>query len=353
MFGIPNNPPITTRRTCATASSRRSARASASCRCPALQTFQYEAKVPAQWHWQAGVQRALPWSMVADVSYVGNHGFNRLGALPERLADQPERGRHRRRLPAAVPGSDRAAARCPARPPSRPTCCGRIAGLGNINQNTDRVLGHLPLASRPRSPAGSATASRSVRTTPTGSRSRATPACSKRLQHAADGTISVRADQAQYEKLNETLDRRPHYLKANAVWDLPNVNSLGAVVGAHPQRLAARRRADGRFGCDLRPELQLQRQRRQREPDRLAGLRRPHRLHRRSGQRLLGQPVRAVQHRRRSRGPTYNSVGLESGRNIMRGCPDKTVDLSISRDIRVGGNRRLEFRWTRSTRSTR
>ncbi len=38
----------------------------------------------------------------------------------------------------------------------------------------------------------------------------------KRLQHAADGTISVRSDQADYEKLMENLDRRPHVFKANA-----------------------------------------------------------------------------------------------------------------------------------------
>jgi hypothetical protein len=55
----------------------------------------------------------------------------------------------------------------------------------------------------------------------------------RRLQHAPDGTISVRADQAQYEKLNENLDRRPHIVKANAVWDLPkSPASLGPVVGA-------------------------------------------------------------------------------------------------------------------------
>ncbi len=53
-------------------------------------------------------------------------------------------------------------------------------------------------------------------------------------------------------------------------------------------------------------------------------------------------------------GPTYDSVGLESGRNIMRGCPDKTVDLSLSRDIRMGGNRAARSSGsTCSTRSTR
>ena len=43
-------------------------------------------------------------------------------------------------------------------------------------------------------------------------------------------------------------------------------------------------------------------------------------------------------------GPTYNSLGMESGRNLLAGCPDKTVDLSILRNIRVGGSRQLQFR---------
>ena len=46
-----------------------------------LVTFQYDAKVPAQWQWQAGVQRVLPYAMAIDLSYVGNHGFARMGAL--------------------------------------------------------------------------------------------------------------------------------------------------------------------------------------------------------------------------------------------------------------------------------
>ena len=43
-------------------------------------------------------------------------------------------------------------------------------------------------------------------------------------------------------------------------------------------------------------------------------------------------------------GPQPGSVGMESGRNILRGCADKRVDLSLARDIRLGGNRRLQFR---------
>jgi hypothetical protein len=43
-------------------------------------------------------------------------------------------------------------------------------------------------------------------------------------------------------------------------------------------------------------------------------------------------------------GPTYGSVGLESGRNIFGGCPDHTVDMSIAKHIRFGANRNLQFR---------
>ena len=43
-------------------------------------------------------------------------------------------------------------------------------------------------------------------------------------------------------------------------------------------------------------------------------------------------------------GPTYGSTGTESGANLMSGCADHTVDLSIARTIRVGGNRAIQFR---------
>ena len=43
-------------------------------------------------------------------------------------------------------------------------------------------------------------------------------------------------------------------------------------------------------------------------------------------------------------GPGYNSVGLESGRNVMVGCPDHTVDLAIARNIRLGGSRNFQIR---------
>ena len=43
-------------------------------------------------------------------------------------------------------------------------------------------------------------------------------------------------------------------------------------------------------------------------------------------------------------GPTYGSNGMESGRNYMRGCGQSIWDLSLARNIRLGGRRSLQFR---------
>jgi hypothetical protein len=47
-------------------------------------------------------------------------------------------------------------------------------------------------------------------------------------------------------------------------------------------------------------------------------------------------------------GPSFGSVGMESGRNYLRGCPDHTLNMAVVRRIRFGKlfneTRRLEAR---------
>jgi hypothetical protein len=43
-------------------------------------------------------------------------------------------------------------------------------------------------------------------------------------------------------------------------------------------------------------------------------------------------------------GPTYFSDGLESGRNLLRNCANKTVDLALVRNFRLGGGRQAQVR---------
>ena len=51
-----------------------------------------------------------------------------------------------------------------------------------------------------------------------------------RLQHAADGTFSIRADQAEADELLGDNNPQAHIIKANFVWDLPDVHGSTAAV---------------------------------------------------------------------------------------------------------------------------
>src|SRR5207244_4136196 len=52
-----------------------------------------------------------------------------------------------------------------------------------------------------------------------------------RLQHNPDGTVTYRSDQAQADALFQTPPTR-HTMKANFVWDLPDVKSSAAALRA-------------------------------------------------------------------------------------------------------------------------
>ena len=43
-------------------------------------------------------------------------------------------------------------------------------------------------------------------------------------------------------------------------------------------------------------------------------------------------------------GPAIGSVGLESGNSYLKGCFQQTLDLSIARNIRLGGGRNIQLR---------
>src|SRR4029450_6734914 len=52
----------------------------------------------------------------------------------------------------------------------------------------------------------------------------------QRLQHNSDGTYVIRSDQAEYEELNSDMGNRRHLLKANFLWDLPDLHSSSDAV---------------------------------------------------------------------------------------------------------------------------
>ena len=177
-----------------------------------------------------------------------------------------------------------------------------------------------------------------------------------RHRHDPRGSGGVRS------ALNNDLTLQRHVLKANAMWDLPDLHAQAAPATSsavvNDWQLSGI--ADGGLGLrryDL-TDRQVQsgytyqnnaatRRNLTGSPDYAAKI------------VYVGDPGKGCSDNQYAQfnaaavtGPTYGSVGLESGRNILSSCPDKTVDLSLARNIRVGGARHSSSGWMPSTRST-
>jgi hypothetical protein len=293
------------------------------------------------------VQMALPWASSLDVSYVGNHGYNRLGALqggstvnlnavdigaaylPQN--QDPTLGTQ------AVPGAGA----------NVTNLLRAFRGLQGISQNTTEfhdTFHSIQTAYQRRFQNGF---SAGVNYT-LGLSLKGNTGLVKRLQHAADGTISVRADQAQYEDMFSDLGLQRHILKANAVWDMPDMATQGSsgskkVIGyiVNDWQLSGVLTANSGTKYDLSYSYQNNggNVNITGSPD--------------FGGRVvfLGDAGSGCSDNQYAQfnaaaitGPSYNSVGLESGRNLFSNCPTKIVDLSLSRSIRLGGGRLVQFR---------
>ena len=342
VFSIPGNPPIATAQDLRNGELQTLGQGLTTSPIPSLVVFQYDAQVPSSWQWQGGVQRALPWSMAVDISYVGNRGYNRLGsfqggstvnlnAVDFGTAYLPQ-SQDPTRAATAVPGGAAYSTNL-----LRP-----YAGLGNINQQTTEfsdTYHSIQTSVNRRFRNGFAFgANYTYQLSFTGN-----TGLQKRLEHLPDGSIQVRADQAEYERLNQDLGGRPHYLKAHAIWALPKVpQAFGRAVGLvlNDWQLASVLTAASGTPYDLGFSYQgIGNVNMTGSPDYAARI------------VYTGDPgsgCSSDQYRQFNvdavRGPSFGSVGLESGRNIMRGCAERIVDLSISRHIRLGGNRALEMR---------
>ena len=246
---------------------------------------------------------------------------------------EPERGRPRRGLPAAEPGPDaarRARRRAPRR--SRPTCCGRFRGFGIDRAAHDGVLRQVPLDSDVVQPSVPRRACRSASTTRWSILLEGNTGLTTRLQHNADGTLlgagrpgGVRgAEQAAGDSAARPARqlRVGHAGPGGRWWReararlLVNDWQLSGIVNLSS-------------GTNYDLAYSLPEQRRQREPDGLAGLRR-------ADPATSGDPGSGCSSDQYAQfnttavtGPAYGSDGLESGRNIMRGCCSGIIDLSL------------------------
>ena len=354
VYGQIGNPPTSTSTTLRYATLQSIGSAGLATAAPSqLQIFQYDAKIPSTTQWNVGVQMQLPGAMAADVSYVGNHGYNILQNLrgTQAVMDLNAVDIGAAYLPQnqdptlaanSVPGST-ALLPDQLRPYTGYAAIFEFAPIfhstyHSVQTSLNRRMRHGVQFGANYTYSISFKGNAGVTGGGLGP--------GLRFQHNPDGTYAVRSDQAQYEKLNENMGNRPHVIKLNAIWQLPKLSGdsaaskgLGYVVnnwqvsGVLTAGSGAPYDATFSYNANGQP-INLTG-----SPSYNAKI------------AINGDPGKGCSSNQYKQfntsafsGPLYNSVGLESGRNTLLGCPDHTLDLAIARNFPLGGSRQAQLR---------
>jgi hypothetical protein len=303
---------------------------------PALSPYQYESELPTTWTWNGGVQMMLPWATALDVEYTGLHAYN--------VVEQPDinsidfgtaflAAYQDPTLSSTIPGAA-----------AVPTDAMRmIRGYGSISMWIDRgwQTSHtLQMSVNRRFRNGLSFGFNDTWTlVQTGN-------TTVRLQHNADGTYAERPDQAEADELLGSYVPIVHIMKGNFVWDMPDVPNKGTTTQAlgyilndwqlsgvwtgntGPAYTVGVSYANGSGNVNITGS-----------PNyggrvRLVGP---------TGSGCSSDPLRQFDYAGFAP-PAVGSVGLESGNDYVRGCFQSALDLSLARNIRLGGTRNLQFR---------
>ncbi|MEO8482986.1 MAG: carboxypeptidase-like regulatory domain-containing protein [Acidobacteriota bacterium] len=329
--------------------------------------FQYKNPIQKSSQWNTGIQMALPWASSLDVSYVGQHSFDRLQTVNINSVDLGSAFLPQNQDPtlaSATPGGAAYATEL-----MRP-----YRGLNAISQNTGfawNTYHSIQSSFNRRFQRG---LSFGLNYTYQISN---VQNIGKRLEHLADGTFRERADQAQAQALLGDQGVTPHLVRANFVWDLPDYKRdgtankvVGAVIndwqlsgiltassgaayeaGFSYNSNGANVNLTGSPDFGARPILVT--------PNALgAGCTKDQYSQFNNSVASVGGGLVSTAYRAptgpatlpaafanyygvTSDGP---SVGLESGVNYLRGCASSIMDVTLQRNFRLGGGRTVSVR---------
>ena len=341
------NPPNSTATTLRYAQLQTLGSAGLQTRAPAqLLIYQYDSKLPTTLQWSTGVQMILPWSSSLDVSYVGSHGYNLVNPFNQSIdinsVDLGAAFLPRNQDPTQASATPGAAALTTdlLRP---------FPGYGAINLQWGRFWNQfdsIQTSFNRRFSGGLGFGLNYTLTLRQAGTNDLNSADSVRLVHNPDGTFTDDPTWAQAEKNLENNGLRRHVIKGNFVWDLPDLRAssgTGKVIGAviNDWQLSGILTA----GSGARYTVTYQYQNGGGNVNLTGSPNYAARIV------IVGDPGSGCSGDQYSQfnvsafaGPQPGSVGLESGRNYMVGCPDKTLDLSIQRNIKVGGPRQIQLR---------
>jgi hypothetical protein len=313
---------------------------------PQMSIVQYDAKLQTSYQWNVGVQMVLPWATTLDVAIVGQHSNNFFSGgstvdinAPDFGAAYLKENQDPTVAPSATPGGTAYSTDL-----LRPYRALGAVFQNRSNRHNDSEMIQTSFNRRFRNGF-----SFGLNYT-YGIRFTGNTGMVERLQHnPADGSFSVRADQADWEELmgsGRSLNLAEHVIKGQFVWTIPGPKWTGGgkEIAAHVlDGWALSGILTAGSGGRYTPTYSYQ-----------------------SGGgnvNLTGSPnygARIVilgdtgsgcsdsQYGQFNvaafTGPKAGSLGLESGQNYMVGCPDHTIDLSLQRNFRLGGGRIVQLR---------
>ena len=303
---------------------------------PALAVYEYDSKLPSSTQWNAGMQMMLPWATSLDFSYVGHHSFNLLQNVNLNAVDFGSAFLPQNQDPTLSSTTPGAAAVSQDRMRA-------FRGYGAIQQQWGRgwrTYHSIQFAFNRRFNKGISFGFNDTislydhQTT------------GVRLQHNTDGSYFIRDDQVRADELLGTAVGRVHILKANFVWDLPDISRdgtlrqfLGYVL--NDWRLSGIWTGRTGDGYDIGFSYQNGG-----GSVNLTGSQDYGARVSIAGDPGSGCSTNPYQQFNTSafQGPPVGSVGLESPDNYMRACFTSILDLSLSRTIRLGAARNVQLR---------
>lgn len=312
---------------------------------PNMQQWQYEAEIPTSLQWNVGIQRVLPFASTFDISYVGHYSYNLLnelhggGAAPINAPDYGAaflpQNQDPTLAPSSVPGA-RAVSTDQLRP---------YRGYGSIAekwtdfyQRYDSIQTSLNRRFRDGISFG-LNYTLSLRF----EGNAFTPI---RLEHTPDGRYQYRSDQAEFDELMKMDNLQRHVVKANMVWDLPDLptngagsRALGLVLNDWQLSGIYTAGSNNRYTVGYSYQNSGSNVNITGSPDYSGRV------------RIVGDPGSGCSSSQYAQfnadafaGPLPGSVSTESGRNYLVGCADQLLDLAIARNFRLGGSRTAQFR---------
>ncbi len=310
---------------------------------PTLNAFPRDIKLPTSVQWNSGVQMALPWATSLDMSYVGQHSYNTFNGVNINAIDFGVGFLPQYQDPTVTPGTLGSTI--------LPTNSLRaIRGYGTITQQQNRgwrTYHSIQASLNRRFRNGLSFGFTDTISLYDHQQSGA------RLQHNPDGSFTYRADQAEADRLLGDNNPPLHLMRANFVWDMPDIKSSGAAWRAlglivNDWQMSgiwagARRSSETSNSAAYTVGFSYQNGGSTTNltgtPDYGARV------------KVIGDPGSGCSsnplkqfNTAAFQGPAVGSVGLESGNSYLDGCFISKMDLAIARNLRFGGSRNVQLR---------